>query len=75
MADHLRKHGVNIEVQTWPAVADSSLITALFASLDENYIDLIVAGAYGHSRVFEGLFGGVSRDLLHQPSMPVLMSH
>lgn len=75
MANHLRKHGVNIEVQTWPDTTDSSPITALFASLDENYIDLIVSGAYGHSKLFEGLFGGVSRDLLRQPSMPVLMSH
>ena len=32
-------------------------------------------GAFGHSRVYEALFGGVSLDLLRQPSLPVLMSH
>jgi hypothetical protein len=37
--------------------------------------DLIIAGAYGHSRLIEGLFGGASYDLVRQPSMPVLMSH
>ena len=75
MADHLRQHGVTVEVQAWADPGDASPVTALFALLDENEIDLIVAGAYGHSRLIEGLFGGPSADLLHQPSMPVLMSH
>jgi hypothetical protein len=28
-----------------------------------------------HSRIYEGLFGGVTLDLMHQQSLPVLMSH
>ena len=75
MAAHLSRHGVKVEIQTWPDVGDASPITALFASLDEDEIDLIVAGAYGHSRLIEDWFGGMTSDLLHQPSMPVLMSH
>jgi nucleotide-binding universal stress UspA family protein len=34
-----------------------------------------VAGAFGHSRVFETLFGGVTLELLRQPSLPLLLSH
>ena len=38
-------------------------------------IDLIVAGAYGHSHWVEGLFGGVSHDLIRQETMAVMLSH
>ncbi len=48
---------------------------SLFASLDTQDADLIVAGAFGHSRLFESLFGGVSLDLMRQPTAPILMSH
>jgi nucleotide-binding universal stress UspA family protein len=37
--------------------------------------DLIVAGAYHHSRFREAMLGGVSRDLLDHMTVPVLMSH
>ena len=37
--------------------------------------DLLIAGAYGHSRLAEVMFGGVSRTLLHQMMIPVLVSH
>ncbi len=37
--------------------------------------DLIVAGAYGHSRFREMAFGGVTRDLLHQTKLSVLLSN
>jgi len=36
--------------------------------------DLIVAGAFGHSRVGEWLFGGVTKTLLEQASVPVMFS-
>jgi nucleotide-binding universal stress UspA family protein len=38
-------------------------------------VDLIVAGAFGHSRLAEHIVGGVSRSLLHQMMVPVLVSH
>jgi len=36
--------------------------------------DLLVMGAYGHSRVREFLFGGVTRDLLAASPLPVFMA-
>jgi nucleotide-binding universal stress UspA family protein len=36
---------------------------------------LIIAGAYGHSRVREWVFGGVTRALLMRSPVPVLFSH
>ena len=41
---------------------------------DEN-TDLLVVGAYGHSRLREVVMGGVTRTLLAQATIPVLMSH
>ena len=75
MADHLRRHGIDAELFTWPDTGDNSLLDALFSCLDRQRADLIVAGAYGHSPLFERLLGGVSQDLIHNVSMPVLMSH
>jgi nucleotide-binding universal stress UspA family protein len=75
LVNHLREHGVSAKASSWPITGDMSAVDALFASLDTQDADLIVSGAYGHSRLFEGLFGGVSRDLVRQPSMPIFMSH
>ena len=75
LVDHLARHGVNADLSDWTNTGDIGAIDALFASLDTQDADLFVAGAFGHSRAFEGLFGGVSLDLLRQPSIPVLMSH
>lgn len=40
-----------------------------------NNADLIVAGAYGHSRLREWAFGGVTDSFLHRPRCFVLLSH
>jgi len=37
--------------------------------------DLIVMGLYGHTRMREFVLGGVSRGMLHDPPLPVLISH
>jgi nucleotide-binding universal stress UspA family protein len=37
--------------------------------------DLLVMGAYGHSRVRELLLGGATRAVLRSMTVPVLMSH
>jgi nucleotide-binding universal stress UspA family protein len=74
VATYLTRHGVeSVSVLTKPAegtIAESLLRLAY----DEN-IDLIVAGAYGHSRLGEWVFGGVTRDLLAQQSVCCFFSH
>jgi nucleotide-binding universal stress UspA family protein len=37
--------------------------------------DLLVMGAYGHSRIKEFILGGATRSILSNPKLPVLMSH
>jgi nucleotide-binding universal stress UspA family protein len=36
--------------------------------------DLLVSGAYGHSKLREWIFGGVTRTVLYEAGLPVLMS-
>lgn len=72
---HLEHHGVSVTLEGWRDRGETDLINALFTSLDREHADLIVCGAYGHSPLFEDMFGGVTRDLLNNVSMPVLMSH
>ena len=47
----------------------------LLNQASEMSADLIVVGAYGHSRIREMVLGGVTRTLLKQMTVPVLMSH
>jgi len=61
---HLHRHGVEAGLSDWTNTGDISAVEALFASLDTQDSDLVVAGGFGHSRIYEGLFGGVSLDLL-----------
>ncbi|MEN3974029.1 universal stress protein [Emcibacter sp. SYSU 3D8] len=60
-------------VQT--ARGTASVDEALEAHASHNGADLIVMGAYGHSRLREFVLGGVTRAILKAPAMPVLLSH
>ena len=75
LAQHLERHAVKAKISDWTNTGDMTAIDALFASLDTQDADLIVDGAFGRSRLYEGLFGGVSLDLMRQQSLPVMMSH
>ena len=75
LLQHLREHGVSANLLRWPDTGELSAVDALFASFNSEEADLIVAGAYGHSRLIESLFGGISHDLVRQTSIPILMSH
>lgn len=48
---------------------------ALLGLAEEEACDLLVLGAYGHSRVRETLLGGVTRTVLETMGLPVLMAH
>lgn len=74
IALHLARHGVKAEVDhmTAPSVPDGE---ALLNRAAETASDLLVIGAYGHSRLREMVLGGVTRTLLREMTVPVLMSH
>ena len=69
----LRAHGVAVRVLRDPALGDVG--ERLLSLAGELACDLIVAGAYGHSRLREWALGGVTRELLQNAAVPVLLSH
>jgi nucleotide-binding universal stress UspA family protein len=70
----LSRHGVKAEVsvlaQTMPRVSD---VVLRFAREHGN--DVIVMGAYGHSRFRESLLGGATREMLETSPLPLIMAH
>jgi nucleotide-binding universal stress UspA family protein len=74
IALHLSRHGVKVVAAQMvaPDVEVGDIILSRASSLGAN---LIVSGAYGHSRLREYIFGGVTRHLLRHMTVPVLMSH
>lgn len=73
VATHLSRHGVKADVQHL-AKERRSVAEAILETCRTFDAQLLVAGAYGHSVRREALFGGVTRAILHQASLPVFMS-
>lgn len=74
LAAVLSRHGVDVTAQSLPA-PELSPADALLNHVASNGADLLVLGAYGHSRLRELVFGGVTRSILQTMTVPVLMSH
>ena len=74
LALYLARHKVKAEVvaQTGVQIEVGDFILSRAADLSA---DLIVMGAYGHARVRELVFGGVTRTLVRHMTVPVLFSH
>jgi nucleotide-binding universal stress UspA family protein len=71
---HLARHGLSVRSEESPR-GDIAVGDLLLSRASDLGADLIVAGAYHHTRFREALIGGVSRDLLGHMTVPVLMSH
>jgi nucleotide-binding universal stress UspA family protein len=70
----LQAHNVHASAETRDARGGPTA-EALIDAASEHAADLIVAGAYGHGRLREWVFGGVTRDLLAGCPVCCLMSH
>lgn len=74
LSQYLARHGVRAEIdvlsKTLPRVSD-----VLLRHAQDTEGDLIVMGAYGHSRFREAILGGATRYMLEQTELPVLMAH
>ena len=86
LVSHLVLHGVKAEAHhTRSALPPNETAVIGARSMDVGSIvlsaaadlnsDLIVMGAYSHSRVRELVLGGATRHILHHMTVPVLMSH
>lgn len=74
LATHLARAGLPIRHIDLPAARSEIQPSILSVAADET-LDLLVMGAYGHSRLQEGILGGVTREMLQTMTVPTLMSH
>ena len=71
---HLARRGLAAHIERM--TADHADIQPLILSIAADAgLDLIVMGGYGHSRLQERIFGGVTRGMLQSMTVPTLMSH
>jgi nucleotide-binding universal stress UspA family protein len=74
VAAYLDRHGIYSETET--VTADKKAISECLHNAAERHgADLIVSGAYGHSRLREWVFGGVTSDFIDGIPKFVLFSH
>ena len=74
LAQMLSRHKVNVTSEPFHT-GKWDIGDALLTKANDLGADLLVSGAYGHSRLREYLFGGVTRHLLDHMTVPVLMAH
>lgn len=73
IAAHLGRHGINATVER-QVVREVAVDAAILNFLSDVSADLLIMGAYGHSRLRERAFGGVTSMILQQMTTPVLMA-
>lgn len=74
VSQYLSRHGVHVEVavlnKSLPRIGD-----VLLRHAQDIGADMLVSGAYGHTRLREALLGGATRRLLEQSDIPLFMMH
>jgi len=73
-SEYLARHGIASELHEWPRSGRGNAEALIDAAsvLGAGYV---VMGAYGYSRMREGLLGGTTRDMLHLSPVPLLLAH
>jgi nucleotide-binding universal stress UspA family protein len=74
IAPVLARHCSNVILDRIPS-SGASIAQALLTRTIDASGDLIVMGCYGHSSLRESLLGGVTRDMIEQTTIPILLSH
>jgi nucleotide-binding universal stress UspA family protein len=74
LAKNLSRHGIDVVLDKVDAKG-RSIGEVLEAFASSQGADLLVMGAYGHSKWREFVLGGATRSLLAKPPLPILFSH
>ncbi|RZA15479.1 MAG: universal stress protein, partial [Proteobacteria bacterium] len=72
LVNWLKSHDVKADGDVLPLLGN--LGETIGAAAHEHHADLVVSGAYGHSRFREWLLGGATRELLGASTFSRLMS-
>lgn len=73
IAGHLARHGIDCVFKSLPP--GDKVSETLLAECAAEGADLLVIGAYGHSRFWEWVLGGTTRNILTVSAVPVLLAH
>ncbi|RUM95963.1 universal stress protein [Pseudaminobacter arsenicus] len=73
MATFLARHGVKVTVDRLPSQG-KAVASVLRQHAADMAAELLVMGAYGHSRLRQKIFGGVTSSMLGEPPIPILMA-
>jgi nucleotide-binding universal stress UspA family protein len=73
LATYLARFGVKVTVDRVPSQGRTVAATLRQHAIATS-ADLLVMGAYGHSRLRERIFGGVTRSMIDEPPLPILMA-
>ena len=74
LSKNLSRHGIDVVLDEVDAKG-RPIGAALEAYVASHEVDLLVMGAYGHSRLREFVLGGATDSLLSKPPLPILFSH
>lgn len=74
IAKNLSRHGIDVIVDRVDT-AGLSIGDSLTREIASHRADLLVMGAYGHSRFREFILGGATQSMLSKPLLPILFSH
>jgi len=74
MVAHLTRHGVNVELARVPA-SEGNIGRLILSQAKEAKADMIVMGAFHHSRWREFILGGVTLTMLEEANVPLFMAH
>jgi nucleotide-binding universal stress UspA family protein len=75
VAAALSRRGIAAKSETETTSGEISVEDLLLSRANDLDADLLVMGAYGHSRMREFVLGGVSRSIFRHMTVPVLMAH
>lgn len=74
IARWLAGHGARVSVEVLDP-GRRRVAEALSQAAKDGGCDMIVMGAFGHSRIREAIFGGVTSEMLEEPPLPLFLAH
>ncbi|MES2097958.1 MAG: universal stress protein [Pseudomonadota bacterium] len=74
VAIYLSRHGIHARVE-WVQALDAGVARTILDAAARHHAGYIVMGGFGHSRLREALFGGVTREMMSSSSRPLFLAH
>lgn len=72
---HLARHNLDAHVRRLPAADSLPVASAILNEVSDQGADILIMGGYGHSRLRQLVWGGVTSEILGSMTVPVFMAH